>query len=294
MCNSGFCAQGVCCSTACAGLCASCALAGSVGTCASVPAGQDPLNQCTDAGAASCGTDGTCNGGGACRMYGAGTQCVAPSCTGSTLTSQRTCNGTGTCQAATTSSCVPYGCNATSCKTTCAATSDCSGAPYVCVGTTCSSATNITVSLKGDPTATQWIWSNLQIKNNGTTAIPMSDLTVRYWYTYDTTPIVVQADQCTYAFNPPVACTNVTRTWVTGITPAKTMADAYYQIGFAAAAGNLNAGATAEFGIGFHKNDFSTFTQTNDYSYNAATSFTATTKVTVYRVGVLVYGTEPP
>ena len=81
---------------------------------------------------------------------------------------------------------------------------------------------------------------------------------------------------------------------MTGINPAKTMADAYLQIGFAAAAGNLNAGATAEFGLGWHKNDWTNFTLSNDYSYNGATAFTTTTKITVYRVGVLVYGTEPP
>ena len=38
-----------------------------------VPSGQDPLNQCTDAGVATCGTDGSCDGGGACRLYAAGT-----------------------------------------------------------------------------------------------------------------------------------------------------------------------------------------------------------------------------
>jgi hypothetical protein len=150
------------------------------------------------------------------------------------------------------------------------------------------------VRLKGDPTATQWIWTNLQITNNGTTAIPLADMTFRYWYTYDTTPIVAQADQCSYAHSPPSQCANIVRSWVTGISPAKTMADAYFQIGFNAAAGSLNPGATAEFGIGFHKNDWTNFTQSSDYSYNASTSFAPTTKVTAYRIGVLVYGTEPP
>jgi hypothetical protein len=225
-------------------------------------------------------------------MYAAGAQCAGATCTGTMLTSARTCNGTGTCQTATTSTCVPYACGTGACKTTCSVNTDCSGAPYVCVGTTCSSATNLTVKLKGDPTATQWIWTNLQITNNGTTAIPLSDLTVRYWYTYDTTPVVAQADQCTYTFTPPAQCTNITRSWV-AVSPAKTNADYYFLMGFVAAAGSLNPGATAEFGLGFHKNDFSNVTLTNDYSYNAATSFTTTTKITVYRLGVLVYGTEP-
>ena len=47
----------------------------------------------------------------------------------------------------------------------------------------------------------------MQMTNDGTTAIPMSDLTVRYWYTYDTTPIVTEADLCCYAFAPPTLCT---------------------------------------------------------------------------------------
>jgi hypothetical protein len=91
---------------------------------------------------------------------------------------------------------------------------------------------------------------------------------------------------------PSALCGNITRNWI-AVSPAKTNADFYYLIGFAAAAGNLNAGATAEFQLGWHKNDWSNFTQTNDYSYNGAAGFTTTTNVTVYRVGAPVYGTEP-
>jgi hypothetical protein len=36
------------------------------------------------------------------------------------------------------------------------------------------------------------------------------------------------------------------------------------------------------------------YTQTGDYSYNGSASLAVTPNVTVYRVGVLVYGTEPP
>jgi len=293
-CAHNFCQQGVCCGTACTGTCASCALPGTMGTCTAVPAGQDPLTQCADQGAATCGTDGSCNGSGACRKYASGTTCVAASCTGTTLTPAATCNTSNACVTPANVSCAPYGCGTGACKTTCTATSDCAGPPYVCIGSTCTANTMLTVSLFGSSANAQWIYVTLRIKNDGTSAIPLSDLTLRYWYTYDTSPIVTQADMCTYTFTPPAQCNNVTRTWVTGLSPAKTMADAYYQIGFVAAAGSLNAGATAEFQLGWHKNDWGNFTQTNDYSFNGATAFTTTTKVTVYRVGVLVYGTEPP
>ena len=78
------------------------------------------------------------------------------------------------------------------------------------------------------------------------------------------------------------------------MSPARTNADFYLQVSFAAAAGNLAAGAnTGNIQTRFHKNDFSNYNEANDYSYIASTSFMPTTKVTAYRLGVLVYGTEP-
>ena len=40
---------------------------GRSGACTNVPTGTDPLGQCTDQGANTCGTDGFCNGAGGCR-----------------------------------------------------------------------------------------------------------------------------------------------------------------------------------------------------------------------------------
>ena len=45
---------------------------------------------------------------------------------------------------------------------------------------------------------------------------------------------------------------------------------------------------------GFHKDPFSNYTQSNDYSWDASkTSFTAHDKVTLYRDGVLLWGLPP-
>ena len=68
-CKSGFCFDGVCCRSDCAGLCQSCALPGSVGTCMNAPVGTDPRNECPDDGIAGCMRDGTCDGTGACAVY---------------------------------------------------------------------------------------------------------------------------------------------------------------------------------------------------------------------------------
>jgi hypothetical protein len=141
-CGSTICSQGVCCDLACTGTCKSCTLTGSAGRCLNVPAGQDPLDQCPTDLVSTCKRDGTCDGNGACHNYQTGTQCVAGSCSGSTLTSARTCDGAGICLAATSNACPGFFvCDATStsCKTSCApgATPSECVSPASCNGTAC-------------------------------------------------------------------------------------------------------------------------------------------------------------
>jgi hypothetical protein len=128
-CLHGFCEQGVCCQTSCQGTCKSCALSTSRGVCSNIPAGSpDLLSRCSDQGAASCGTDGKCDGKGACHLYDATTSCAAPSCPAgqSTAISGRTCNGLGVCQPATATPCAPYVCNgSTACLAACTGDGDC-------------------------------------------------------------------------------------------------------------------------------------------------------------------------
>ena len=46
---------------------------------------------------ATCGTDGTCDGQGACRKYVDGTVCQPGTCNGAAVTNIKTCDGAGTC-----------------------------------------------------------------------------------------------------------------------------------------------------------------------------------------------------
>jgi hypothetical protein len=128
-CQSGYCEQGICCQTACTGICKSCALSASRGTCSNVALGSpDIMSRCSDQGAPSCGTDGFCDGKGACRLYGAGTMCASASCptNQSTQVNARSCDGMGVCQTATTKACAPYVCNgSTACLGTCSGDQDC-------------------------------------------------------------------------------------------------------------------------------------------------------------------------
>jgi hypothetical protein len=129
-CTSGFCVDGFCCNRACNGTCEACAAtlkesASQNGTCGPVTGGTDPGNEC-DASGTPCGTDGQCDGAGSCRNTPYGTSCgSAPSCAESMATAGSICNGAGSCAPGFVSSCYPYACGSTACKTECARDSDC-------------------------------------------------------------------------------------------------------------------------------------------------------------------------
>jgi hypothetical protein len=136
-CKSGFCAQGVCCSSACTGACQSCALATTQGTCMPVASGSDPASICVDQGSASCGTTGKCQSG-ACEKYPPGSPCGAASCpaSGTKFTPASSCDGAGACVTPASSSCSPYVCGAGACKSTCTSNADCVS-PATCLGNSC-------------------------------------------------------------------------------------------------------------------------------------------------------------
>jgi hypothetical protein len=128
-CFMPHCVDGVCCDTACDGVCMKCNLAGHVGNCTAVPGGTDPDNECATQDVSTCGTTGVCSGDGGCALYPSGSVCNPQSCTGSTQTNAKTCDGLGTCTTPTPSSvdCSPYVCNSAvqSCFTTCANDNQC-------------------------------------------------------------------------------------------------------------------------------------------------------------------------
>jgi len=110
MCKTGFCVDGMCCTTACTTACYACSAAltgGSNGTCAPVTAGTDPKSSCKDDGSPTCLNNGMCDGLGACQKYSVSTGCTAQPCTsGSQCTSGWCYDGvccntacSGTCKA---------------------------------------------------------------------------------------------------------------------------------------------------------------------------------------------------
>jgi hypothetical protein len=162
-CLSGFCADGVCCGTAC-GECSSCDLANHVGTCELIPAGtMDPTNGCMGNDACDgmgncksvtgqpCAAGNTCVSGfcaddtccatacgecsscalaghvGACELIPSGTSDPANGCTGMNV-----CNGAGTCVGSNGAPCTP-GNGATCLSNNCSNDSVCCA--QACAGT---------------------------------------------------------------------------------------------------------------------------------------------------------------
>jgi hypothetical protein len=83
-CNSGNCADKVCCDLACTGVCRACVMAQTGkpdGTCADVLAGTKDM-RCGPQAGNPCGPDGVCEAGARCRMPPNGTRCATECCSG--------------------------------------------------------------------------------------------------------------------------------------------------------------------------------------------------------------------
>lgn len=135
------------------------------------------------------------------------------------------------------------------------------------------------------------LYALYEIFNTGTTPVPMSALTIRYWFTNEnpSDPLVFDCDFAE------VSCSNVTSRFVT-LANAAPLADTYVEIGFLAGAGTLAPGANSgEIQTRVHKTDFVPMITNNDYSFISDPSFVYkdSTTVTLYLNGVLIWGLEP-
>ncbi|WP_439647927.1 cellulose binding domain-containing protein [Cohnella mopanensis] len=127
-----------------------------------------------------------------------------------------------------------------------------------------------------------------KLVNTGTSAVALSNVKIRYYYTIDGEK--AQSFFCDWS---QVGGNNVTGTFVK-LTTAKTGADYYLEIGFTSGAGSLAAGQSIDIQTRFAKNDWTNYTQTGDYSFDATdTNYVDWTKAPTYVSGSLQWGIEP-
>ncbi|MDK8189561.1 glycosyl hydrolase [Paenibacillus sp. UMB7766-LJ446] len=136
--------------------------------------------------------------------------------------------------------------------------------------------------------STNGISPRFKVVNNGNSAIQLSDVIIRYYYTIDG-----EEAQSFWSDWASVGSANVTSKFVKLATPV-TGADYVLEVGFSSSAGTLYPGQSAEIQARFSKNNWSNYNQTNDYSFKASsTQFANHEQVTGYINGQLVWGIEP-
>jgi hypothetical protein len=135
------------------------------------------------------------------------------------------------------------------------------------------------------------LYALYQVVNTSTSAVPLTSVTMRYWFTNQTPadPLVFECDWAQ------VSCGNITAKLVVLSSPVS-KANTYVEIGFKAAAGSLAPGqSTGEIQTRIHHVRWSLFNTTDSYSFISDESFVYkdTQTVTLYQTGALVWGVEP-
>lgn len=129
----------------------------------------------------------------------------------------------------------------------------------------------------------------LKLVNEGTSAVPYSELTVRYWFTAEN-----YAGINTFIDYAQLGNNRVKLNYVRQDSPARAGANGYVEYGFDPSAGNLAAGGNSgPIQTRIANKDWADLSETDDHSYLANANYAVSDRITLYRNGVLVWGTEP-
>ena len=144
------------------------------------------------------------------------------------------------------------------------------------------------------PASANTISARFKVTNSGGSAVNLSDIKLRYYYTADSDK--AQSFWCdhaalTNAGNYTAVTSNVTNKFVKMSTTTQT-ADTYIEIGFSGG-GSLSAGGTVEIQTRVARNDWSNYDQSNDYSFKSLGEYADWNQITAYIGSELVYGKEP-
>ncbi|MDY6793730.1 MAG: glycosyl hydrolase family 18 protein [Actinomycetota bacterium] len=141
---------------------------------------------------------------------------------------------------------------------------------------------------QADPLDSQ-VSPHFKIVNNTGDEIPLSECTIRYWYTVDGER--PQNFWCDWAW---VGSANV-RGEFHGLDHAVEGADCYLEVSFDLGAGTIAPGGdSGDVQCRFAKSDWTGYCEDDDYSFDASKAcYTSWDRVTLYRNGDLVWGREP-
>jgi len=135
------------------------------------------------------------------------------------------------------------------------------------------------------------LYALYRVVNTSTTAVPLSSLTMRYWFANErpSDPLVFECDWAQ------ISCSNISAKFVVLATPVG-HANTYVEISFKAGAGSVAPGQNSgEIQTRVHHVNWSLFNTTLTYSFISDESFVYkdTQTVTLYQGGALAWGTEP-
>jgi len=138
----------------------------------------------------------------------------------------------------------------------------------------------------GTSASTQMISPEFEFYNVTGQPIALSSLKLRYYFTINgEKPLAI-------GFWATTAAANVTTRFVKMPIPSAA-ADYYLEIGFTTDAGQLNPGAKAGVYTWINKEGWTSFTQTDDYSFTNSAAYAETSRTPVYVNGAFAGGSEP-
>lgn len=135
------------------------------------------------------------------------------------------------------------------------------------------------------------LYALYQVVNTGASAVPLTSLTMRYWFTNESPSDPLEFN-CDWA---QVNCSNIIGRFVV-LSPARSKANTYLEISFGAGAGSVAAAQNSgEIQTRVHHINWSNFNTTESYSFISDESFVYkdTQTVTLYSNGALIWGVEP-
>lgn len=131
----------------------------------------------------------------------------------------------------------------------------------------------------------------VRIVNNGPDAVPVSDLTLRYWFTLDGRDPAGITRDCYYLEG--MSC-GIQTTSIDLLTVPLDGADAYYELSLPTSTAVIQRTGSLELKTAFHlPPEWPPFDETDDYSYLASSTYVDNTHIALYRDGELVWGDEP-